>query len=119
MNLGGALVHLHRTEMDVLVLVVMLGDKFVVVASAVGMAALKLLLDRIALLGVRHDPLSFAVSFALFRVFDVWKPLGAHQAQRLPGGFGVVADDVIAGFTACGAFHLAAWGFSLVTAAHH
>ena len=72
-----------------------------------------------ALLWVPHVAWMFAAAFVLFRIFDVWKPLGAHQAQRLPGGFGVVADDVIAGFTACGAFHLAAWGFSLVTAAHH
>ena len=46
----------------------------------------------------------------LFRVFDVWKPLGAREIQRLPGGWGVVADDVIAGLTACGAFHLGRWG---------
>ncbi len=43
-------------------------------------------------------------------VFDVWKPLGAREVQRLPGGVGVVADDVIAGLAACGAFHLAWWG---------
>jgi phosphatidylglycerophosphatase A len=63
--------------------------------------------QSIALLGVRHDPVSFIAAFALFRVFDVWKPLGAREAQKLPGGFGVVADDVIAGITACLAFHLA------------
>ena len=42
----------------------------------------------------------------VFRIFDVWKPLGAREAQALPGGFGVVADDVIAGLTACAAFHV-------------
>jgi phosphatidylglycerophosphatase A len=61
--------------------------------------------QSIALLGVPHDPISFAASFALFRVFDVWKPLGAREIQRLPGGFGIVADDVIAGLTACAALH--------------
>ena len=64
--------------------------------------------QSIALLGVSHDPISFAASFALFRIFDVWKPLGAREIQRLPGGWGVVADDVIAGLTACAALH-AAW----------
>jgi phosphatidylglycerophosphatase A len=64
--------------------------------------------QSIALLGVAHDPVSFAASFALFRIFDIWKPLGAREAQRLRGGWGVVADDVIAGFTACAALH-AAW----------
>ena len=67
--------------------------------------------QSIALLGVRHDPISFAASFALFRVFDIWKPLGAREAQKLPGGWGVVADDVIAGLTACLTLH-AAWGLA-------
>ena len=35
--------------------------------------------------------------FLLFRLFDIWKPLWANDAQRLPGGFGIVADDVLAG----------------------
>jgi phosphatidylglycerophosphatase A len=35
--------------------------------------------------------------FLAFRVFDVWKPLGIHRLQALPGGFGVVVDDLLAG----------------------
>lgn len=65
--------------------------------------------QSIALLGVPHAWPAFAAAFVLFRVFDVWKPLGARQIQRLPGGWGVVADDVIAGLAACGAFHLLWW----------
>jgi phosphatidylglycerophosphatase A len=38
--------------------------------------------------------------FLLFRLFDIWKPLGARQLQDLPGGWGIVADDVLAGFYA-------------------
>lgn len=34
--------------------------------------------------------------FGLFRVFDIWKPWPAGASQRLPGGWGVTADDVIA-----------------------
>jgi phosphatidylglycerophosphatase A len=63
--------------------------------------------QSIALLGMPHDPLFFAASFVLFRIFDVWKPLGAREAQKLPGGYGIVADDVIAGLTACLTLHLA------------
>jgi phosphatidylglycerophosphatase A len=63
----------------------------------------------LALLFVPHTWVAFAASFFLFRVFDVWKPLGAQQAQRLPGGLGVVADDAIAGLTACAAFHAGWW----------
>ena len=65
--------------------------------------------QSVALLFVPHRVVPFAAAFFLFRLFDVWKPLGAREAQRLPGGVGVVADDVIAGLTACGVFHLAAW----------
>jgi len=38
-----------------------------------------------------------AAAFALFRFFDIVKPPPVHQAQRLPGGFGIVLDDVLAG----------------------
>ncbi len=37
------------------------------------------------------------VAFVVFRVFDVIKPFPARQAERLPGGFGIVGDDLIAG----------------------
>jgi len=33
----------------------------------------------------------------LFRVFDIWKPFPARQAESLPGGLGIMADDWIAG----------------------
>lgn len=35
--------------------------------------------------------------FVLFRVFDIWKPWPVRAAERLPGGWGIVADDVAAG----------------------
>ena len=53
----------------------------------------------IALLFAPHRIGVFVGAFILFRIFDIWKPLGAHQAQSLPGGWGVVADDTIAGVT--------------------
>ncbi|MFO0741068.1 MAG: phosphatidylglycerophosphatase A [Labilithrix sp.] len=33
----------------------------------------------------------------LFRVFDIAKPFPARRAERLPGGYGVVVDDLVAG----------------------
>ena len=36
-------------------------------------------------------------AFVLFRLFDIWKPPPARQLERLPGGWGIVADDVMAG----------------------
>jgi phosphatidylglycerophosphatase A len=44
-------------------------------------------------------PLAFAlaVSFLAFRVFDILKPPPANGLQRLPGGWGVLIDDLFAG----------------------
>jgi phosphatidylglycerophosphatase A len=44
-------------------------------------------------------PVSWAgmlVGFLLFRALDVAKPAPARQLERLPGGLGVMADDVMA-----------------------
>ena len=37
------------------------------------------------------------VGFVLFRVFDVVKPFPARRAERVPGGWGIMLDDVAAG----------------------
>lgn len=36
-------------------------------------------------------------AFALFRFFDIAKPLGIRRMEQLPGGIGVMADDILAG----------------------
>lgn len=43
--------------------------------------------------------------FVLFRLFDIAKPLGIRRLQNLPGGWGVVADDIAAAALACGVLH--------------
>jgi len=40
------------------------------------------------------------LGFFLFRIFDVIKPPPARRAERLPGGWGVMSDDLIAGIYA-------------------
>ena len=37
------------------------------------------------------------VSLALFRFFDIVKPLGIRSMERLPRGYGMMADDILAG----------------------
>jgi phosphatidylglycerophosphatase A len=37
------------------------------------------------------------VGFVMFRVFDSWKPFPARALEKLPGGLGIVMDDVAAG----------------------
>jgi phosphatidylglycerophosphatase A len=41
-----------------------------------------------------------AMGFVLFRLFDIWKPFPLRRLEQLPGGAGVMADDVGAGFYA-------------------
>lgn len=43
---------------------------------------------------------AFLLSFVLFRIFDIWKPWPISAAERLPGGFGIMADDIVAGLFA-------------------
>lgn len=45
----------------------------------------------------------FALGFALFRLFDIVKPWPVSWAdRRVPGGLGVMLDDVLAGLYAAG-----------------
>jgi phosphatidylglycerophosphatase A len=37
------------------------------------------------------------LGFMLFRVFDIWKPWPIRRLERLPGGWGIMADDWMAG----------------------
>jgi len=41
-----------------------------------------------------------AIAFVAFRVMDIWKPPPAARMQSLPGGLGIVIDDLIAGIYA-------------------
>jgi len=40
---------------------------------------------------------TLVTAFVLFRVFDVVKPPPCRRLERLPGGLGIVADDLAAG----------------------
>ena len=43
-------------------------------------------------------PLTFALpAFLLFRIVDILKPIPVCTAEKLPGGIGIMADDVIGG----------------------
>lgn len=52
-------------------------------------------------MGYAHSLLILLAGFALFRFFDILKPLGIKRLQRYHGGFGVVADDVAAALIVC------------------
>ena len=38
--------------------------------------------------------------FILFRVFDIWKPFPARRVEKFAGGWGIMADDWVAGIYA-------------------
>jgi phosphatidylglycerophosphatase A len=40
------------------------------------------------------------LGFILFRVFDIWKPWPIQRLEKLPGGWGIMADDWMAGIYA-------------------
>ena len=40
------------------------------------------------------------LGFVLFRMFDIWKPFPVRQLEKLPHGWGIMADDWMAGFYA-------------------
>jgi phosphatidylglycerophosphatase A len=51
-------------------------------------------------LAFRSDLVVAAIAVALFRVFDIWKPGPIDSVQSLPRGWGIMADDVLAGVAA-------------------
>ena len=52
---------------------------------------------------------SWLIALFLFRLFDVWKPPPIRRLEDLPGGIGIVADDVLAGIYAAVALFAAGW----------
>jgi phosphatidylglycerophosphatase A len=58
----------------------------------------------------------FLAGFGLFRLFDIVKPFGIRRLQDLPGGWGVVADDVAAALLTCAVLHGAHAGWGMMAA---
>ncbi len=54
----------------------------------------------VTLFGIPAGPVTLAAAFVLFRVMDILKPPPARRLERLRGGWGIVADDLMAGFYA-------------------
>ena len=61
----------------------------VVIDEVVGMG--------ISLFMLPHNFWLYLLSFILFRVFDILKPSFIYRIQNLPGGWGIMLDDVLAG----------------------
>jgi phosphatidylglycerophosphatase A len=51
----------------------------------------------VTVIAVPKHYLVYIVSFFVFRLFDIVKPFPVNVSQKLPGGWGVMIDDVLAG----------------------
>jgi len=65
----------------------------------------KIVIDEIlgqmlCLLFVPVSAVSVGAGFLLFRFFDIFKPFPVRNSEKLPGGIGIVCDDLIAGLYA-------------------
>lgn len=78
-----------------------------------------IVLDEIAALPIVYlgvsekTTVTWLIGWVLFRVFDITKPPPARQLERLPAGWGIVADDVVAAVFACVALHGVLWAMGL------
>ena len=54
----------------------------------------------IALFMLPHSIAIYSMAFILFRIFDIFKPSFIYRVQNLPGGWGIMMDDVLAGIIA-------------------
>jgi len=53
---------------------------------------------------------AYAIAFALFRLFDIWKPFPIRQVERrCGGGFGIMIDDVLAAIYALIVIAIGRW----------
>jgi phosphatidylglycerophosphatase A len=76
-----------------------LGDK---VEPSWGKDSSKVVIDEVSgmlvtMLFVPHNNWYLLAGFILFRFFDIVKPLFIRRLEDLPGGTGVMLDDVLAG----------------------
>jgi phosphatidylglycerophosphatase A len=51
----------------------------------------------VSLLFLPLTPVTAVAAFVIFRIFDVVKPFPARRFEDLPGGFGIMCDDLMAG----------------------
>ena len=76
--------------------------QFVVVDEVVG--------QWVALAGARAlNWKAWLAAFLLFRLFDIWKPPPIRLIEQLPGGAGIVLDDMMAGLYGALVLFLAGW----------
>jgi phosphatidylglycerophosphatase A len=71
----------------------------------------KVVIDEVAgmaitLIMVPKNIIYLLIGLIAFRFFDIVKPLGIRKLEILPKGWGVMGDDILAGFYALAFVHL-------------
>jgi len=61
----------------------------------------KIVIDEITgqlltLVFIPFSGMNIIIGFVLFRIFDIWKPYPINISQKLPKGWGIMIDDVLA-----------------------
>jgi len=87
------------TTILITLLGIWLGDK---VEPFWGKDSYRVVIDEVAgmlvtMIWIPHNSWLLLAGFILFRFFDMVKPLGIRKLEGLPGGTGVMLDDVLAG----------------------
>ncbi|MFQ5636980.1 MAG: phosphatidylglycerophosphatase A [bacterium] len=72
-------------------------NQIIVIDEMVGML--------VTLLCIKKILIWLAIGFVLFRLFDIMKPPPVKYVEKLPGGLGVMMDDVVAGIYAALVLH--------------
>lgn len=72
----------------------------VVADETAGQCVTLLMIPTVLFTGTQSTILTLLGAFLLFRAFDILKPWPAGAMQKIPGGWGILLDDWIAGFMA-------------------
>ncbi|HCY77898.1 MAG TPA: phosphatidylglycerophosphatase A [Ignavibacteriales bacterium] len=67
----------------------------------------------IALIALPKTMLIILTSFLIWRALDIVKPFPARTSEKLPKGFGIMADDVISGFYSLIILHIIVYTFGV------
>lgn len=54
----------------------------------------------VSLLWVPREWPYIVMAVILFRIFDIWKPYPIQRLEKLPGGWGIMLDDLLGGIYA-------------------
>lgn len=54
----------------------------------------------VSLLWVPREWPYIVMAVILFRIFDIWKPYPIQRVEKLPGGWGIMLDDLLGGIYA-------------------